>query len=168
MQGNQVALSQKFIQRHIGHKVQLRIGVNVIGNYFHAKSMADSCHGCSYFSGSHNSRCFPVKICALHSAQTEVIFPYTHISFMNPAIRSQCQCHGMFCHCFGRISRHSHHFHPTRFGFLNIYIIKTGTAHEYQFYSAGMKYINGLCSHITAHKCADCIITLCQRGGTGG
>ena len=162
VKGDQITLCQQFIQRYIGHKIQCRILIFIIGNDIHAETMADSRHCRTDFTGSHDTGCFPVEIYSLHTTKTEVVFANSHIGFMNSPVGSQGQCHRVFCYSFRGISGHTHDFDSTCGRFLHIYIVKSRTAHQNQFHSTRRQDIDRFGSHITADKCTDRIVSFCQ------
>ena len=102
---NQVALGQQLIQGDIFcDPLQGRIFMDIIGKDFHAETMADPHHSRSDLSGSHDSRRFLIKVKSHQASETEVIFPYFNIRFVEPPVDRQRQSHGMFSHGFRRIS----------------------------------------------------------------
>src|SRR5699024_6798546 len=135
---NQVTGSQQLVQLHISHKIQIRVFVHIVGDHFHAKSMADPGHGGADPSGSHNTCRFSVEVYAHQTLETEIVLPDLHIGFMEMTVYSQRQRHSVFCHRLGRIARHPHHLDAVSGGCLQIHIVETGAAHQHQLHASLM------------------------------
>ena len=87
VQGDQVALCQQFVQRHIGDEIlQVRILEYVVSQDLHAESAADPCHGRADLAGADDAGGFLIEIKAHQSVQAEVVLTDSYVGLVQSAV----------------------------------------------------------------------------------
>ena len=100
VKGDQVRLGKQRIQIDILYEIQIFVRVHIVTEHFHTKSVADTCHCSTDFSGSDDTCGLFVEVDTHQSVQAVVVFTYFDICFVRVAVCRQSQCHRMLCNSF--------------------------------------------------------------------
>ena len=162
VQTDQITDCQQSVQRNIFQSGAF-VWIKIISNDFHPKSLTDSCHCKTNLSGTYDPGCFSIQINSHEPIQWEVIFSAFDICFMGMTICGKYQRHSVFGNCLGGISGNTKNFYATFCSFVQVYIIISCTAHQYQSYSLMSQFFNDFCSEICIYKRTDSIVSCGQR-----
>ena len=129
VQGDQVALRQQFVQRHIGDEIlQVRILEYVVSQDLHAESAADPCHGRADLAGADDAGGFLIEIKAHQSVQAEVVLTDSYVGLVQSAVDGQRQRHGMLSHSFRRIAGNAQDADAETFRRIQIHVVESGAS----------------------------------------
>ena len=139
MERDKVAFSQDFAKGIILHEVKVGVLINVISYNTHTKAVAYPAHCRTYPACAYYTSGLAMEIKSHKTIQAEIVLSYLYIAL----VYSSCYCkrkrHGVFCHGFWRIPRHSKHCYAVFIGGFYINIIIACTSHKKKLYTMFME-----------------------------
>ena len=76
------------------------------------------------------------------------------------AVGSKGKCHGVFRNCFRRITRDTCHLDSAFGCSFQINIVVSSAAHQDQFYTLTVQFLDNRCAKIRIYKCTDGVIAV--------